>query len=182
MNNILKANEKWIAGYKGRYTVTTDGQVFSFVSGERRLRKPYNKDGYMLVRLRDGAGGQQWHSVHRLVATTFIDNPENAPCACHINGIPTDNRASNLRWDSHAGNMRDKRGHGTWGIALSEAQAREIKALAIAGRALPWAERRKRGLTQAAIAARFGVGHTLVSLIASGASWSWLDDADAAAA
>lgn len=32
---------------------------------------------------------------------------------CHNNGVKTDCRLTNLRWDTHAGNMSDKERHGT---------------------------------------------------------------------
>ena len=47
------------------------------------------------------------YKVHRLVAETFIPNPENKPEIDHINRNPSDNRMENLRWATRTENNRN---------------------------------------------------------------------------
>ena len=48
------------------------------------------------------------HYVHRLVATHFLDNPNNLRDVHHIDSNPHNNDISNLQWLSHQDNCRLK--------------------------------------------------------------------------
>jgi len=87
------------------YYVTEDGKIFSnrtMGPGDGRninLRqlKFSNKEGYMRVRLMKN-NKQYTRAVHRLVAESFIPNPNNLPQVNHINEIKDDTRVCNLEW------------------------------------------------------------------------------------
>ena len=51
--------------------------------------------------------------VHRLILMTFVGPCPPGMVCCHNNGIGTDNRLCNLRWDTPAANMADRDRHGT---------------------------------------------------------------------
>lgn len=58
-------------------------------------------------------GEQRSHYVATLVLAAFVGpRPSGGYDACHNNGDPTDDSLGNLRWDTHAENMRDVARHG----------------------------------------------------------------------
>jgi len=46
--------------------------------------------------------------LHRLLALTFIPNPDNLPCVDHRDRITKNNSLSNLRWVTHETNNQNK--------------------------------------------------------------------------
>ena len=101
--------EAWkdIDGYEGLYQVSNLGAVRAVERVVRYGRKLngkgisrfLTKDGYLAVHLsRDGNARQ--HRIHRLVATAFLENPENMPQINHIDEDRTNNRVDNLEWCS----------------------------------------------------------------------------------
>lgn len=93
--------EAWISGYEGRYTITTEGKVYSYLNGTRKaLALQEDSAGYYRIRLLNSDGIYKTEKVHRLVANTFIKNPLKKPFVNHINGNPKDNSVTNLEWNT----------------------------------------------------------------------------------
>ena len=109
----MDTTEVWrdIAGYEGLYSVSSLGRVHSTRSG-RYLKFGAAGRGYATVSLYRGEGIDT-RQVHRLVADAFLSPKPARIDTCHGNGNLRDNRASNLRYDTHNANMRDSLAHGT---------------------------------------------------------------------
>ena len=87
---------KPISGYENEYHVSDAGEVWS-VRRNKILKPTTDKYGYLYVVLSVDCE-RKTVKVHRLVASTFIDNPLNKPTVNHLNGNRSDNRVSNLAW------------------------------------------------------------------------------------
>lgn len=102
-----------IPGYEGLYAAEEDGSVWSLRKSIRL--KPYvNTGGYMRVNLYGPDGSARHEYVHRLIANTFLPNPEDLPEINHINACRDDNRAVNLEWCDHLGNLASALKAGRW--------------------------------------------------------------------
>lgn len=90
-------NEIWkkIEGYN-HYYVNRIGDVYSEKSD--MVLKPHIKNGYTFVSLQTPDKKNKSVRIHRLVATAFIDNPDNKPQVNHINANKQDNTVENLEW------------------------------------------------------------------------------------
>ena len=82
----MKEEWKDIKDYEGLYQVSNWGRILSLNyhrEGKAELKNPSeDKDGYLKVNLWKN-GKYKTCKVHRLVAETFLPNPENKPCINH---------------------------------------------------------------------------------------------------
>lgn len=95
--NLLDEVWKDIKGYEGLYQVSNLGNVKSIFYRNQILKQTTDRYGYKIIYLYKNKIRKTF-KVHRLVATMFIDNPENKAFIDHINTVKNDNRVENLRW------------------------------------------------------------------------------------
>jgi len=86
-----------IPGYEGYYEISEYGDIKNVKTGKIRKTRINKKHGYIDIDLYK-EGICQWKRVHRLVAETFIDNPNNLPIVMHLDNNKTNNHYTNLKW------------------------------------------------------------------------------------
>lgn len=104
--------EEWkdIKGYEGLYKISNTGNVFSCIKN-RIMTPALCGKGYKKVMLcKDMIYKNKM--IHRLVAETFIPNPENKRTVNHKDGNKQNNDVSNLEWNTYSENLKHAYKHG----------------------------------------------------------------------
>lgn len=100
--------EEWrpVKGYEGLYEVSNMGRVKSLHRPQSIiLKQNTDSGGYMIVNLSKN-GTYNTKTVHRLVATAFIRNPNNYGVVNHKDGNKKNNAVDNLEWCTQRYNMK----------------------------------------------------------------------------
>lgn len=120
-SKIYMEEEIWlpIVGYEGLYDVSNLGNIKSL---SRKYLNAHNNiknitgfimkqitdcDGYKVINLCKN-GKKKMMKVHRLVAMSFIPNPENKPCIDHIDTNRCNNNYFNLKWCTYKENQNNE--------------------------------------------------------------------------
>lgn len=99
--------ELWrdIEGWEGYYKISNLGRVKNR-NNELRNTNTYNNSGYLMITLKckDSGNKPQTKTIHRLVANAFLPNPYNLSDVGHIDDNKSNNKLTNLIWQSHKEN------------------------------------------------------------------------------
>lgn len=106
MNNMdFKIKEEWrpvaIEPFQDKYEVSTLGKIRN-LKRFSILKPDIDPAGYASVVLYDVTSKRKRYTtkVHRIVAITFIENPNNLPIVNHKDGDKSNNSIDNLEWVS----------------------------------------------------------------------------------
>jgi hypothetical protein len=119
MNSQLNSiREVWasVEGYEGLYEVSTQGRIRSSdrVSSFGKQKKLWkgqiltprvSAHGYLRCHLAKDGKIREFY-IHRLVAMTFLKNPENKLEINHLDEVKTNNSIDNLAWATRTENAR----------------------------------------------------------------------------
>lgn len=95
-----------IPGYQGLYGISTSGEIWSYSKKRVLISSPTTTCPYLCIKLSLN-NKVHYELVHRLVAMTYIPNPDNLPEVDHIDRNIMNNNVSNLRWINRIGNLKN---------------------------------------------------------------------------
>lgn len=162
--------ETWkdILRYEGLYQVSSLGRVRSNYSNGRKksmdgiLKQRDNCYGYLNVHLYKNSKRKAF-LVHRIVAESFIPNPEVKNQVNHKNGNKTDNQVENLEWVDQSENQKHKCYVLNKLPEICKGLSGEKNGRAkIQNRISEIMELRSAGMTQESIAKKFNVNRTTI--------------------
>lgn len=96
-----------IEGIQNIYEINRLGQIRN-----KELNKypkgSINNVGYHVISLKIEKNSYKTFSIHKLVAITFLPNPNNFPIVDHIDRNRKNNTVTNLRWSNYSDNNKNQ--------------------------------------------------------------------------
>lgn len=83
--------------FNNLYLISRTGEIVN-TKTLRQLKPSVQKNGYSFFVLKQSNGNQIELVLHRILAKTFIPNPNNCPCVNHKDEDKTNNTVDNLEW------------------------------------------------------------------------------------
>lgn len=159
---------KDIEDYESIYVVSNKGRVKRMMHRKHTtntiINPSINSFGYYYVCLTKNGKGKNF-MVSRLVATTFIPNPENKPQVNHIKG-KSRNEVENLEWNTSKENINH-----AWKTGLSKPVNGTLNGNAILTEKEVLEIRAIKGMSKREIATLYNIGEAAIGKIIHRVRW-----------
>lgn len=172
--------ETWkeIIGYEGLYECSTHGRIRTVARGtickngrpktlgQKILTPHFNTNGYLWVYLHKGGVRRFW-LIHRLIALTFVENPDSKTFVNHRSGVKTANVPENLEWVTRKENVSHAFRSGLMSHAGEKNSQSKLTVESVA-------EIRKLfalGVKRRELAKQFGISYSRIREIVNGTGW-----------
>ncbi len=107
--------------YYKNILVTECGEVYSTMFNRmKKLKTQLNENGYISVSITVGVNQYKKERLHRIVAETYLPNPDNLREVDHLDCNKQNNHVSNLEWVSSKENKRRARLNGLYDNTVGE--------------------------------------------------------------
>ena len=118
-------DEKWVfIDDDENYKISSFGRVYN-CRKERLCQQSDTINGYCNVKLSLNGKKSKTYLVHRLVAQTFISNPDNKPEVNHRDNNPHNNRVDNLEWCTRSENIQHALRYGDFQDVIGNLHSKE---------------------------------------------------------
>lgn len=157
--------EEW-KEYEDDYMVSSYGRFYSKLVGRCLSIKSLDQDGYVKV-----APHGHTKLLNRIVAESFIPNPQNKSTVNHIDGNKTNNHVDNLEWSTRSEQMihaykhglkKPMRGSNNVNAKLTNEQVKAIRSEYVRG---------SRTNGTVALGHKYGVSNRVIGLIVRGLAY-----------
>lgn len=155
-----------LPGYKGRYSATEGGLIYSHLS-ERTLKGRPLPTGYLRVNLSDADGNLTDSLVHRLVCEAF--HGESELDVNHKDCDKANNKPENLEWVTKSENMVHAFRSGRLSPQRTATAARNRVQFSVPVQAISLSDGSVKRYASMSDAGRDGFSHSKVSLCVAGA-------------
>jgi hypothetical protein len=172
INNLDGEIFKDVVGYEGLYKISNLGRVKALNKNGNNKKKDIiriqrvNQFGYLTFNICKN-NKKKFIQIHRLVAESFIPNPENKPEVNHKKGIKTDNRVSELEWSTRIENAS----HSYYvlnnksGIKKAQKKANEVNTIFKENEIKNVLIKRASGISCIEIAKEYGVNRVTITKV-----------------
>ena len=166
ITKLAAGHETRVVPFANKYIAVSNGTVISLIKKRPKILKPISMGKYVGLQIVHNDGVLKKEYLHRIIARSFLGEPDAGMECAHLDGDRLNCSAKNLMWVSRSENHAHKHIHGTAASGENNPMHKLSGAAVISMR-----EMRQKGVTYKEIAQSFGVATMTAHRAINGTCW-----------